>query len=450
MKHHPSSPMGRRGSHHLAHRSTAAVHAGREDFARLQVHAPPLDLSTTYPTPDLDVAGEAMEVLAAGGATARNSIYARLHNPTTARFENALAALEAAEAAVAFGSGMAAITACLLAAKKDGGHVVGVRPLYGTTDHLLDSGLLGLEVTWADQDGVAAAIRPETSLVLMETPGNPTLPLVDIEHVVKQAGRVPVAVDSTFATPVLQQPLLHGAALVVHSATKYLGGHGDVIAGVVATSEAWATRLRHVRVLTGALLHPLGAYLLHRGLATLWVRVEKAQATARILAERLAEHPSVSRVRYPGLPGNDPRGLVGRQMQGPGAMIAFHVQGGYPAAVEVMRRVKLIVPAVSLGGVDTLIQHPAALTHRSVDAAARSSCGIDPDLLRLSVGLEHAEDLWDDLDQALSEPRRHGVRRSAPEPRGWRDEPRITTPEIPERARVRTRGPVGGHRQRSG
>jgi methionine-gamma-lyase len=418
MKHHHTTPSTRRRrAHPLAHRSTTAVHAGREDFATLQVHAPPLDLSTTYPTPDLDVAGQAMEELAQGAATAKNSIYARLHNPTVARFEQALAALESAEAAVAFGSGMAAITACLLAARSDGNHVVAVRPLYGTTDHLLDSGLLGVEVTWADQDGVAAALRPDTSLVLIETPGNPTLPLVDIAHVAKQAGKVPVAVDSTFATPVLQQPLLHGAAMVVHSATKYLGGHGDVIAGVVATSEAWATRLRHVRVLTGALLHPLGGYLLHRGLATLWVRVERAQATAQILAERLANHPAVSLVLYPGLPGNDPRGLVRRQMQGPGAMVAFHVRGGYEAAASVMSHVSLIVPAVSLGGVNTLIQHPAGLTHRSVDAAARKRCGIDPDLLRLSVGLEHPEDLWDDLDRALSAAQKDRAG-SRPEPSG--------------------------------
>src|SRR5690606_13310038 len=232
--------------------STRAVHAGRADLPALGVHALPLDLSTTYPFTDLDAATHSLDALVQGQAEAPNAVYARLHNPTVARFEDALAALEEAEAAVAFGSGMAALTAVLLAAKQDGGHVVGVRPLYGTSDHLVSSGLLGLDVTWTSADAVGEAIRPETSLVIIETPANPTLALVDIEAVVAQAGDVPVLVDSTFATPVLQRPLAHGATFALHSATKFLGGHGDVIAGVVATTEEWARRLRQVRVATGA------------------------------------------------------------------------------------------------------------------------------------------------------------------------------------------------------
>lgn len=394
--------------------STRAVHAGRADLADLGVHALPLDLSTTYPFTDLDAATHSLDVLVEGRAEAPNPVYARLHNPTVARFENALAALEDAEAAVAFGSGMAALTAVLLAAKQDGEHVVGVRPIYGTSDHLVSSGLLGLDVTWTSADAVGEAIRPETSLVIIETPANPTLALVDIEAVVAQAGDVPVLVDSTFATPVLQRPLAHGATFALHSATKFLGGHGDVIAGVVATTEEWARRLRQVRVATGALLHPLGAYLLHRGLQTLALRVERAQATAQTLAECLTDHPAVEAVHYPGLPGGDPAGLLGRQMDGPGSLLAFEVTGGHEAAVRLLRNVRLATPAVSLGSADTLIQHPAGLTHRVVDPEARASSGISEGLIRLSVGLEAADDLWADLDRALTAPVE--ARRRAVEP----------------------------------
>jgi len=379
---------------------TLAGHAGRGDLAGLGFHAPPVDLSSTYPFRDLNEASASLDAFAAGAASAPTAVYGRLHNPTVARFERALASLEGADAAVAFGSGMAAITALLLAAGQGGRHVVAVRPLYGGTDHLLASGLLGLDVTFAAPGEVAAALRPETSLVLIETPGNPTLVLVDIADVVRQAGSVPVAVDSTFATPVLQRPLAHGAAYVVHSATKFLSGHGDVVAGVVACSEERAKTLRQVRILTGALLHPWGAYLLHRSLPTLPLRVRRAQETAATLAARLSVHPAVGRVLYPGLPDGDPRGLVGRQMSGPGAVLSFEVADA-EAATELLASLAILTPAVSLGTTDTLIQHPAGLTHRLVDPAALAAEGIGPGLLRVSVGLESPEDLWADLRSAL-------------------------------------------------
>lgn len=382
---------------------TNAVHAGRDDFARLGVHAPPLDLSSTYPLADLEVGTESLEALAAGAPSAPNAVYSRLYNPTVARFEEGLARLEKAPEAVSFASGMAALTACLLAAKQKGaGHVVAVRPVYGTTDHLLSSGLLGLEVTWTKVDGIAAALRPDTGLVIVETPGNPTLSLVDIRQVVEQAGSVPVLVDSTFATPVLQNPFELGARLVLHSATKFLGGHGDVLAGVVATDEEWGAALRQIRVLTGAVLHPLAGYLLHRGLTTLPVRVRAAQEGARVIARRLAAHPAVERVLYPGLPDGDPQGLVGRQMRGPGTMIAFEVRGGHDVAAMVLRELDLITPAVSLGSTDSLIQHPAGLTHRLVSPEGREAGGITEGMLRLSVGLEDPADLLRDLEGALN------------------------------------------------
>lgn len=385
------------------HPDTTAVHAGRDDLTALGVHAPPIDLSTTNPLPGVERGGDAYETLATGGRPTDDGsmVYARLWNPTVARFEDALARLEGAEAAVAFASGMAAMTAAILAHTQAVGrpHVVAVRPLYGGTDHLLASGVLGTRVTYCTEGEVAAAVRADTGMVILETPANPTLELVDIAAVVAQAQGVPVLVDNTFATPVLQQPLALGAAMSLHSGTKYLGGHGDAMAGVIACSEESAEALRRVRAITGGLLHPLGGYLLHRGLATLPVRMRAQQESARQLASWLDTHPATARVYYPGLEG-DPRGLLRRQMRGGGAMIAVELRGGYAAAAAVAGAVSLFTHAVSLGGVDSLIQHPAALTHRPVAADARPSAAV----LRLSVGLEHVDDLRADLEAALRAP----------------------------------------------
>ncbi len=373
---------------------TLAVHAGRHDFAALGVHAPPIDLSSTYPVPDLVDGIGALDALAAGAASASSPVYARLHNPTVRRLEVGLAQLERTEDAVAFSSGMAALTATLLAACGERRHVIALRPLYGGSDHLLACGLLGLDVTWVDDvAGVREAIRHDTGLVLLETPQNPTLGVVDIEAIVAAAGDVPVVVDNTFATPILQNPARHGAALVLHSGTKFLAGHGDVVAGCVMTDAGWAGRLRQVRIATGAILHPLAAYLLHRSLPTLPFRVREAQERARALALLLGEHPGVTRVLYPEADGH--------QLRGPGAVLSFELAGGLPAAAAVMGGLRLITPAVSLGSTDTLIQHPAGLTHRVVDPEARAAAGIGDGLLRLSVGLEDVHDLWEDLRHAI-------------------------------------------------
>jgi methionine-gamma-lyase len=381
---------------------TIASHAGRADLGRLGVHAPPIDLSSTYPVRDLHEAVADFEALAEGAAAARNPVYGRLHNPTVRRLEEALAELEHTEDAIAFASGMAALTAVLVAATEGRRHVVAFRPLYGGTDHLLACGLLGVEVTWVRAvDELAGALRPDTGLVVLETPQNPTLGQVDIEAVVAAAGTVPVLCDNTFATPVLQNPASQGAAYVLHSATKFLGGHGDVIAGIVATSTERAARLRQIRILTGAVLHPLAAYLIHRSLPTLPLRVRFAQDTAATLAKRLAAHEAVVRVLYPTPDGS--------QLRGGGAVLAFEVLGGFEAAARAMGAVSLITPAVSLGSTDTLIQHPAGLTHRLVDPAVKEELGISKGLLRLSVGLEDVEDLWADLEQALATARLRAV-----------------------------------------
>ncbi|QTV80286.1 trans-sulfuration enzyme family protein [Microbacterium sp. NIBRBAC000506063] len=384
------------------HPDTRAIHAGRDDLEALGVHALPIDLSTTNPLPDIERGGDSYEAMALGGRPIDGGslVYARLWNPTVGRFEEALADLEGASASVAFSSGMAAMTAVILAHTGTTGkrHIVAVRPLYGGTDHLLGSGLLGVETTFCEEAEVADAVRADTALVIVETPANPTLELVDITGVVARAGSVPVVVDNTFATPVLQNPIALGARMSLHSATKYLGGHGDVIAGVVACDEETAEALRRVRAVTGAILHPLGAYLLHRGLATLPIRMQRQQETARAVASWLADHPAVAEVFYPGA-GGDPRGLIGRQMRGTGAMLAVRLRGGFEAASVLAASVSLFTHAVSLGGVDSLIQHPAALTHRPVPPEARPSA----DIVRLSIGLEHPGDLIADLEAGFAE-----------------------------------------------
>lgn len=384
---------------------TDAVHAGREDLTDLGVHALPIDLSTTNPLPDIETGGHSYESMATGGTLPSDGspVYARLWNPTVARFEAALATLENAEEAVAFSSGMAGVSAALLAmcTGQNKPHVVAVRPLYGGTDHLLSTGMLGTETTYCTVAEVAATIREDTGLVILETPANPTLELVSIRGVVEQAGEVPVLVDNTFATPVLQNPLDHGAAMSLHSATKYIGGHGDAVGGVIACRAETATQLRQVRAVTGGILHPMGAYLLHRGLATLPLRVHRAQETAQQVADWLSQQETIDQVFYPGS-DNDPApedqvGVLNGQMRGPGAMIAVRMSGGYAAAEQLTSGVTLFTHAVSLGGVDSLIQHPAALTHRPVAPEARPGA----DVVRLSIGLEAAEDLIADLRGAL-------------------------------------------------
>ena len=376
------------------HQRTLSVHAGRTiPREAAAAHVPPLDFSTTYRIHDAVAAEASLDAMVQGAPPSGNAVYARLHNPTVAGFEAALARLEGADTAVAFASGMAAITAVVLAVRDAGDEVVAVRPLYGGTDHLLTEGLLGTRVVWVDAEHVGDAVGPDTALVFLETPANPTLQTVEIRSVVEQAGSVPVAVDSTFATPILQNPLAQGATFAVHSATKFIGGHGDALGGVVATSERRARRLRQVRIATGAVLGPVPAWLLHRGLQTLPVRVRAQEATALDVVAALRADPRVSRVYYPR--------LVAGQMRGTGSLVSFELPGGQDAADTVMASLKLVTPAVSLGSVDTLIQRPAALTHRVVDADARSAGGIPDGLLRLSVGLEAASDLLEDLDQAL-------------------------------------------------
>jgi cystathionine beta-lyase/cystathionine gamma-synthase len=295
---------------------------------------------------------------------------------------------------------MAALHALLLATAR-GRHAVVQEPIYGGTSLLLAAGLAGVEATSAPPQRIPEAVQPDTALVLLETPANPTAELVDIAQIVQAVAPVPVAVDSTFATPVLQRPLTLGARYVLHSATKYLGGHGDLLAGIVACSEADARELRKIRILTGGVLSPWAAYLLHRSLPTLPLRVERAQTTAAVLAARLQGRPEVLHVSYPGLSSGDPLGLVGRQMAGPGAIVCFELKGGAAAVHRFLAALRLITVAVSLGTTDTLIQPPAAFTHHGLPPEERIRLGLRDGLLRMAVGLEDPEDLWRDLERGL-------------------------------------------------
>lgn len=383
----------------MSSNDTSAVHAGRRDLSSAGVHVPQIDLSSTYPVPSVEQGSMAYDALASGGdlPAEGSPVYQRLWNPTVARFEEAMAELECSERAVAFASGMAALSATLLATVAAGRpHVVAVRPLYGGSDHVLDNGLLGTSVTWATPETVQQAVTAQTGLVIVESPANPTLSVLDIADIVRQSGPVPVLVDNTFATPVLQQPLEAGASLVLHSATKFIGGHGDLLAGVIAANQEWAAQIRHVRALTGGLLHPIAAYEAHRGLQTLPVRMRAAQATAGHVAQWLQAHPRVRAVHYPGLADGVVFGEAPGQLRGPGALVAFELES-YAAATHVVEHTRLITHAVSLGGVDSLIQHPASLTHRPVAPEAAPPAT----LVRLSVGLEDSHDLVADLAQAL-------------------------------------------------
>lgn len=383
------------------HFETRAVHGGMEGLEEAGSHVPPIDLSTTNPLPSIQIGGESYDHMASGGSIlpGQSAVYQRLWQPGVARFEESLSGLEGSDASVAFASGMAALAATLIAmVNEKKTHVVGLRPLYGGTDHVLDNGVLGTTVSWVHSvEEISGAITTDTGLVIIETPANPTLELVDIAAAVRAAGSVPVMVDNTFATPVLQRPIELGATLVLHSATKYIGGHGDVMGGVICGSNEWIGRIRHIRALTGGLLHPFAAYLLHRGLRTMPLRVRAQQETANELAHRLSSHPALARVLYPGLEGCDPQGLIGTQMAGPGSMLSIDLKDGYNAAAKFTESLKLISHAVSLGGVDTLAQHPASLTHRPVAAEAKPGAGV----VRISIGLEHVDDIYDDIMQAL-------------------------------------------------
>ncbi len=334
--------------------------------------------------------------------------YSRAGNPTRSALEGCLAALEGGKHGVAFGSGCAATTAILLGLKT-GDHVLCGDDVYGGTFRIFDKVMKqwGLEASFMDMSDpakVKAAMRPNTRLVWLETPSNPMLKIIDIAAIAEIATKAgaQTAVDNTFATPMLQRPLDLGATMVVHSTTKYLNGHSDVVGGAVLPSDAaLGEKLHFIQKSVGGVPSPFDCYLVLRGLKTLGVRMKQHVASARNLADRLVKHKQVERVFYPGLTTHKGHEVAARQMKAPGGMISFELAGGLPAAKAFLESLRVFVCAESLGGVESLAEHPAIMTHASVPADVRKTLGIGDGLIRLSVGLEDEGDLMDDLDRGF-------------------------------------------------
>ena len=373
--------------------STVCIHAGQSPDPSTGAIITPIYQTSTYVQ---DALGQH-----------KGYEYGRTQNPTRSAFEANIAAMEQGTAAFGFASGMAATNA-VLTLLEAGDHVVVTDNTYGGTYRLFEQILrkYGLAFTYVDTsrvDDIVAAIRPSTKMLFLETPTNPTLRLTDLAAAsdAAHARQVVVAVDNTFASPYVQRPLELGADLVVHSTTKFLNGHSDSVGGVVvARREDHVEALRFIQNATGAIIGPMDAWLVLRGTKTLPIRMERHNANAMALAEYLDGHPKVTRVHYPGLPSHPQHALARRQMRGFGGLIAFEL-GSLERARTFLNGLRLMALAESLGGVETLISHPASMTHSSVPAERRQRIGITDDMVRVSAGIEDIEDLREDLAQAL-------------------------------------------------
>ncbi|HRX79200.1 MAG TPA: PLP-dependent aspartate aminotransferase family protein [Pirellulaceae bacterium] len=375
---------------------TRAIHVGNDRDEQTGAVVPPIHVATTYVQHH---AGEWREF-----------DYARSGNPTRKNLEQTLASLESGTAALAFSSGMAA-THCVTMLLESGEHIVAGSDIYGGTYRLLHkilnrSGVSVSLTSTVDLDAFERAITPQTKLLWLESPGNPLMSITDLKACVAIAKRhgVLTAVDNTFATPVLTRPLELGIDIVMHSATKYLGGHSDTLGGaIVVADKDLYERLYFIQNATGAVLSPFDSFLMSRGLKTLELRVREQCRTAQRLAEFLDSDSRIQRVLYPGLSNHPSHAIAAQQMDGGfGAMLSFEVAGGFEKTKRVVESTKLFQLAVSLGAVESLIEQPAAMSHASYDAADRLSHGIRDELIRISVGLEDFDDLRADLDQALN------------------------------------------------
>jgi cystathionine gamma-synthase len=374
--------------------STRAIHAGQDPDPATGAVIVPVHLTTTYKQDGV-------------GGLRGGYEYSRSGNPTRTALQEALAALEQGTHGMAFASGLAAEDTLLRTVCEPGSHVVLGGDAYGGTFRLISrvASRWGVEHTPADLndlDALRSVMRPTTRVIWCETPTNPLLNIADIARLAEFAHEhgALLVVDNTFASPYLQQPLTLGADVVVHSTTKYLGGHSDVVGGALVTADAaLAEQLAYHQNAMGAVAGPFDAWLVLRGIKTLGVRMDRHQANAARIAEFLLEHPSVASVLYPGLPGHPGHEIAARQMSGFGGMLSFRLRGGEEQALKVCERAQLFTLAESLGGVESLIEHPGRMTHAS---AAGSPLEVPGDLVRLSVGIEDVEDLLADLDQALT------------------------------------------------
>ncbi|GIU54001.1 MULTISPECIES: trans-sulfuration enzyme family protein [Shewanella] len=382
--------------------ATLAIHGGhkKEGFGALVT---PLYQSATFVFDNAEQGG------ARFAGDEPGHMYTRLGNPTTDELERKMAMLEGAESAAACASGMAAVSSALLTHLETGDHLIASNAIYGCTFALLSTQLtrLGINTTFVDFSdtlAIEAAIQPNTKLVFCETPVNPHLQVFDICAIVeiaKRNGLISI-VDNTFMTPLLQQPLSMGVDMVIHSATKYLNGHGDVIAGIVCGSEAHILKVKYEILKDfGGVISPHDAWLILRGLKTLDVRLTRHCDNAETIANYLESHPQINQVFYPGLKSHQGNAYVGRQMKRAGGVIAFELNGDKQAAINFVNRLSLFAIAVSLGDAESLVQHPASMTHSPYTPEARAEAGITDNLLRISVGLENVEDLITDLEQAL-------------------------------------------------
>jgi methionine-gamma-lyase len=383
---------------------TKAIHGGLDPAAHRGAVSVPIYQSSTFAFPTAE------EGAARFDGTSDGPIYTRMGNPTVHALEECVADLEGGCGAIATATGMAAISTVFLALLRSGDHVVATDPLYGASRGLLTRyfSRLGVTSTFVpaiDAAALTAAIRPETRLIYVETPANPTLDLVDLvaaSAAARSAG-IPLVVDNTFAGPHLQRPIELGADVVLHSATKSLNGHSDVIAGiVVARDPSMLATLRDAAITFGLTIDPHQSWLLLRGIRTLGMRVERAQTNAMTIARWLEDHEQVAWVRYPGLPSHPQFKLAQQQMDGPGSIIAFEMRAGVTAGSILMNSVRMITLAVSVGGVESLIEHPASMTHKSVAESEQLRQGITAGLVRLSVGCEDLDDLLADLTQAMA------------------------------------------------
>ena len=386
--------------------ATRAVHVGAEKNQHGTL-ASPIYQTSTFVFENAEQGGRRF-ALEEGGY-----IYTRLGNPTLTTVEEKVASLEGAEACMSASSGMGAITSAVWVCVEQGDHIVAGKTLYGCTYAFFEHGLkrYGVDVTFVDMrdpENVRKAMRPNTKLVYVETPANPNMYIADIEAIAKIAHAqegVRVMVDNTFCTPYLCRPLEFGADIIVHSATKFLNGHGDVIAGFICGSQEYINQVRLVGVkdLTGSVLGPFEAFLINRGIKTLHVRMDRHCENAQKVAEFLEKHPNVESIAYPGLASFPQKALADKYMKQPGSMIAFEVKGGLEAGRKLMNSVHLATLAVSLGVTETLFEHPASMTHSPYTPEERAASDISEGLVRLSVGLEDAEDIIADLKQALDQ-----------------------------------------------
>lgn len=385
--------------------STRAIHFGYQPAEHHGALVPPIYTSATYAFPDAAYGGRCF------AGTEPGFFYSRVSNPTLALLEARLASLEEGAGAVVFGSGMGAISATLWSMLEQGDEVLADLTLYGCTFSFLNHGLTRFGVTvrhidLTDPQALAQAIGPKTRLVYFETPANPNMRLVDIAAIssVAHAAGVKVAVDNTYCTPYLQQPLVLGADVSVHSMTKYLGGHGDLMAGAAIFADpelAKRVRVFGLKDMTGAVMSSQDAHLVMRGLKTLALRMDRHCQTAQKVAELLQSHPATAQVYFPGLPSFPQYALAKRQMRLFGGMVAFELKGGMAAGIRFMDALQLVTRAVSLGDAETLAQHPASMTHTTYTPEERAAHGISEGLVRLSVGLEDADDILADIAQAL-------------------------------------------------